>query len=271
MVVYSSDEPHSGYSWTDRDLWGYRLSTGEEFAICGKAYYPQDDPTVYYDPAYGELAVWKNWHDLECQFIPAGTNVAIDSANSYAPSVSGDIIAYQRWDSSHSDYDIYGYRISTGEHFGICTYDGAGPYYDRQKTPSISGNIVVWQDDRNDNLGDIYGKDLVSGEEFIVCDYPGSQSTPIVYGDLVVWADLRNGNYDIYGKYLSGGDEFPVCAASGGQWKPDLHGNIVVWEDLRNGNGDIYGAIVIPEPGTLTLLAICGLTLLGLGARRRKR
>ena len=27
----------------------------------------------------------------------------------------------------------------------------------------------------------------------------------------------------------------------------------------------------VPEPGTLTLLAICGLTLLGLGARRRKR
>ena len=31
------------------------------------------------------------------------------------------------------------------------------------------------------------------------------------------------------------------------------------------------GGTAVPEPGTLTLLAICGLTLLALVARRRKR
>ncbi len=66
---------------------------------------------------------------------------------------------------------------------------------------------------------------------------------------------------------LSTSTEFPICTDAAEKGSPDISGTTVVWYDYRNGNNpDIYGAN-IPEPATLSLLAIGGLAML---RRRRK-
>ena len=75
----------------------------------------------------------------------------------------------------------------------------------------------------------------------------------------------RNGNYDIYGYDLAKGVEFPIYVGPGEQYFPAVRGNLVVWMEDLNGDTNTYGAYV-PEPATLSLLALGGLAIL----RRRK-
>ena len=110
-----------------------------------------------------------------------------------------------------------------------------------QFSPAISGNIVVWEDYRNDNP-DIYSYNMSSSTEFVVCNNSSEVWYPAVSGDIVVWMDGRSyTSTDIYGYNLSSSTEFPICTNSDMQEYPAISGNIVVWEDDRNGNGDIYG------------------------------
>ena len=48
-----------------------------------------------------------------------------------------------RRNEDSSGEDIYGYDLSTNTEFPICTATGT------QSDPAISGNMVVWTDDRN--------------------------------------------------------------------------------------------------------------------------
>ena len=76
---------------------------------------------------------------------------------------------------------------SAVEVFPICTASG------NQRYSSISGDIVVWQDDRNSSTGlDIYGCSLTSGQEFLISTAADKQEYPKISGDLVVWQDSRN-------------------------------------------------------------------------------
>ena len=72
--------------------------------------------------------------------------------------------------------------------------------------------------------------------------------------------------------------EFPICTAANYQWNPAISGGTVVWQDYRNGSPDIYGATisygggpVVPEPGTLALIAPALLAFAGIAAARRSR
>ncbi len=126
----------------------------------------------------------------------------------------------------------------------ICTADWA------QYWPAISGDIVVWQDERNYYAGttsmDVYGYDIAAGREFPVCTAAGYQSDPAISGHIVVWADWRNcptsfpDNVDVFGYDLDTGREFPICTAEGNQTSPAISGHIVVWTDGRDLAGGGY-------------------------------
>jgi len=89
-----------------------------------------------------------------------------------------------------------------------------------QQNPDIDGNIIVWQDDRNDNW-DIYGYNLTRREEFRITDNPYDQTNPAISGSVVVWQDNRNGNWNIYAAILNG-PEVAQCAS----WMPgDVNGD----------------------------------------------
>jgi beta propeller repeat protein len=139
-------------------------------------------------------------------------------------------------------------NISYGVHFNkipICTEIHS------QINPSVSGPIIVWQDNRNGNW-DIYAYDLQTMTEYPICTAAGSQINPSVnYGDIfappmIVWQDNRRGNWDIYGfKFdrdmysLTRGTEIVICDAQNDQINPDA-GRYVCWQDFRDGNWDIY-------------------------------
>ena len=100
-------------------------------------------------------------------------------------------------DERNGNWDIYGYRISTGQEIQI-TSDTH-----HQVNPAVSENAVVWEDDRNGGY-DIYRYDL----HLLVTDPIGLNSAfqkrPALYGNSIVWEDDRNGNWDIYGYNLPG-------------------------------------------------------------------
>jgi TolB protein len=118
--------------------------------------------------------------------------------------------------------------------FPVSVHDG-----DRFAT-GVSGDIVVWSDERNGNW-DVYAKDLSTDLEWAVCDHTANQWLPAVSGNLVVWTDSRSGNGEIYGRYLDGGDEF-LISGPGAQvrYGPSISGSRVVWADARNPLTQIY-------------------------------
>ena len=125
------------------------------------------------------------------------------------------------------------------EEFVVCNASG------NQGSPRISGDIVVWADNRNGNT-DIYGYNLSDSSEFAICTNSSDQTNPDVNheSDAVVWQDNRNGNDDIYGYNLLTEAEFVICNESHDQGSPSISGNIVVWIDDRAGeeyNSYIYG------------------------------
>ncbi len=69
--------------------------------------------------------------------------------------------------------------------------------------PDIEGNIVVWQDNRNNNW-DIFGYNLTTQKEFQITDESHDQTNPAISGNVVVWQDNRNGNSEIYAVVLDG-------------------------------------------------------------------
>ncbi len=104
--------------------------------------------------------------------------------------------------------------------------------------PSIYGDKVVYQDDRNGNY-DIYMYDLSTKIETPISTKPFNQRIPSIYGNVVVWRDERNGNYDIYMYDIPTRIEKRITSDNDGLF-PDIYGNKIVYYDIRNGDWDIY-------------------------------
>jgi len=110
----------------------------------------------------------------------------------------------QRNDSGNNN--IYAVDISDPcnlVEFFICTDTN------EQRNPALSGNIVVWADDRNGNW-DIYGYDISTKTEFQITDNTADQENPDISGHTVVWEDKRYGQKDIYAVILYG-PQVPRC------------------------------------------------------------
>lgn len=129
-------------------------------------------------------------------------------------------------------FRIYGVDLTTNQELVICPTETA-------QFPQISGNVVVWQDDRNGNT-DIYGYNMATQTEFPICTADGIQNAVAISGDLVVWQDTRNGGSDIYGYDLASGQEIAIATNGYYQGHPATNGELVVWEDYR-GHRSIYG------------------------------
>ncbi|MCR4429091.1 MAG: S-layer homology domain-containing protein [Caldiserica bacterium] len=110
--------------------------------------------------------------------------------------------------------------------------------------PAVSGNRIVWVDNRAGNL-DIYLYDLSTNKEMAVCTNSADQYMPKIYGDRVVWMDKRamsgkEEKWDIYMFDLKTGQEIPICTSPGSHKSPSIWKDYIVWQDERNGNADIY-------------------------------
>lgn len=108
-----------------------------------------------------------------------------------------------------------------------------------QIVPTIYGDRIVWQDNRNGNW-DIYMYNLSSSTETSITANESNQTEPAIYGDRIVWQDDRNGNWDIYMYDLSTQKETQITNELTDQVSPDIHRDRIVWQDERNENWDIY-------------------------------
>ena len=142
------------------------------------------------------------------------------------PSVSnGRVLYQQRLNQPGSDWDIY---EAVADTFGVPAVEAPGD----QVNPSLDGELVVYQDNRNghaDGSGgwvddwDIYIMDLETGREQLLAAAPGDQVNPVIRGNVVAWEDNRNGDWDIYAAEIT---------PAGGQQPPS--------PDLALSRGNVY-------------------------------
>ncbi|MFA5809001.1 MAG: hypothetical protein WC935_01510 [Thermoleophilia bacterium] len=131
------------------------------------------------------------------------------------PVISNGRILYQeRINEAGRDWNISAASLGT---LGITMVGARGD----QINPSLSGNIVVYQDNRTGHP-DETGK----------------------------WV----GEWNIYMMDLETGIEQPVCTAPGDQTNPEIRGNIITWEDKRSGDWDIYAAVLAPAEADMQLM-----------------
>jgi len=132
--------------------------------------------------------------------------------------------------------------------------------------PSVAGNIVYWQDNRNSDFDlsdpwcvpkgirwDIlrfrpaYGFDLQTWTEFPAVTSPWNETHPDADGNFLVWSDDRDGNWDIYAMRVDTREEYRLSDHPADQRNPVISAGCVAWEDNRNGDWDIYGTC-LAEP-----------------------
>ena len=179
-----------------------------------------------------------------------------DGHRKMQPVIYGDIVAWtdqSRGIETHDNNsfthrgladDIYVLDLNTGEKRRITEVPA------KRRGLRISGNRLVWQDNRNEfgehqSHFDIYAYDLETDEEIAVAVAPGPQSLGAIDGDRIVWSDDRNsGNLGadrascfvcpdnrsgIYLFDFTAGEELLVDEPSTNYTSPDIHDHWVVW------------------------------------------
>jgi beta propeller repeat protein len=146
--------------------------TFEEFPIPQTLSWFRDCPMLS-----GDFLVWMDYWDgdfyhadIRAVDLRTGVPFPVSTAPGSAPQsmtevgvdISGSIVVWEdwrnnpgRWNEPPYNCDIYGYDLSTGVEFPVCTVPGP------QRRPRVSGNLVVWEDYRElRNQGDVYGYKL---------------------------------------------------------------------------------------------------------------
>lgn len=187
------------------------------YNICGA------DITDFYNPIYFTIAENVGTRDpYPCHSYSRDFDDVID--------ISSDIVVYE------AGGDIYGANISDIEAirvFTICSNPA------RQFDPAISGNMVVWTDERNDS-GDIYGADISDIEyirEIEVIKTPDSQQQPAIDGHLIVYIDGDTNGGSIKACSLTGQYGVLDIALSGSPYGigPAIDGQTIVWQTSAYG------------------------------------
>lgn len=129
-----------------------------------------------------------------------------------------------------------------------------------QRFPAISGDWIVWVDNRNDNLEvnyytDIFAYNVVTGEEKQItppasyADHPSISGTKIVYED---WRD-DDPDTDIYLYDLDTDTETRITDYPDYQQFPSISGNRIVWQNnLDYGDSTTVPDVFLREIGTIT-------------------
>ncbi|MDR7855479.1 hypothetical protein [Tissierella sp.] len=145
------------------EIFAFNLETGKEFVVCGEETGGYKENLIISDN--GKIAVWE------------------DNRNG------------NKYESSYSSLDIYGFNLETMEEFVICNKPGI------QEDPKISsdGKIVVWQDrDKNKGIKIICGRNIETGKDFEVSGF-GRLIDISSDGRVVIWEDSN----DVYIKNIN--------------------------------------------------------------------
>ncbi len=201
------------------------LGNPSEFQIA-EFEHDQQGPAIYrtivvwQDNFFGDWDIYSA--DIWRRNKPAEAAVSYIENDQQSPAIWGNIVVWQSYgllteDNFFGDWDIYAADISGPNdpvEFAITTNESS------QTNPDIDGNIIVWQDYRNNNW-DIFGYNLTTQKEFQITDDSHDQTNPAISGKVVVWQDNRNANSEIYAVVLNG----PVVARCESRISGDVNGD----------------------------------------------
>jgi len=190
--------------------------------------------------------VWEDNTDTTNQVyvynIATGVAEAITTAATYAtkPSVDGTKVVYKGCSGLNNtgNCDVYMYDISTETETAITTLHGVD-------YPRISGNNIVWQDERDfdeEHPADynIYRYNLTAETEYAISENTYAQKNPDIHGDRVVFEDNRNGNWDIYTYEIPSEIHTFINTNAASQLNPSVYGDKVAYQSYQHGNWDIF-------------------------------
>ena len=127
---------------------------------------------------------------------------------------------------------LMGQTVSAGVPIQI----SGGP--DTETYPRVSGDRIVWMDNRSQVGWDIYLYDLSTGQEARITDGQGLNFFPRISGNSVVWFAVGEEGDEIW--LYNVPDRKKTRLASGTVFYPDISGNRVVWSERRLGRDDVY-------------------------------
>lgn len=152
------------------------------------------------------------------------------------PTVSGNTVVWQFYNSRYGDWDIEGADISntaSPQGFAITDVPGDDHY------PVVDGNDVVWQHQyRPDSDWDIHAADISNRPgvaRYMVSATVDDERLPYVANGVVVWQHMFLGapDWDILGAHLTGEDDPEAFFVAGSidvqELYPCISGNLVVW------------------------------------------
>ena len=130
--------------------------------------------------------------------------------------------------SSRLSVDIFVMDLSTGEEQRITDVPA------RRHSLSIDGNMLVWQDNRNEigehrSRYDIYAYDIAADEGIIVEAAAGARHSPSNSGDKVVWLDESGDTARVMLHDFADDEKRVIDDSTEPELPPDIHGENVVW------------------------------------------
>jgi len=239
-----------GYVLSSQRVLGYDLESGAEFAV-GSPVARQREPNVHKPYVVWSEMRGQGWDvygmNLETrqEFLIAG-----GPGNQDRTDIDGGMVVYR--DEVESVVNVYAVDLTAGDRFLVChdcglmsSVVGAKGYHG----PTVSGDLVVWQDDRFSNEPDIWGWRFSTQQEFPICTHPARQEHPVVSGNVVTWMDWRDGVQTIYARDLTTGEEAALAPSGGDQRWQDIDGDLIVWRDGGVAPQDIRGYDLRAEAG----------------------
>jgi beta propeller repeat protein len=231
------DDSHMLPYWDLSDIHIHDLSTKKETQIP-----VQYEMVAEVQPAiYGDKIVWQDLYDEDSAISMYDLSVKEETfiaGDALYPAIYGNRIVYYayRGDEGTGISDVYMYDLSTKKETQITTSGSA-------TIPSIDGNRIVWEDNRNGN-SDIYMYDLSTKKETQITSSPDDQRYPAIYDNRIVWQDdggVDDGweNHGIYMYDISTNQKMKI-STSGGKINPKIYGNKVVYGDDSDGSSNIY-------------------------------
>ena len=152
------------------------------------------------------------------------------------PTVSGNTVVWQFYNSRYDDWDIEGADIldpAAPVGFPVTDTPGDDLY------PVVDGNDVVWQHQyREDSDGDVHAADISNRGQVVRYTVSGSmddECLPDVADGVVVWQHRFFGvpDWDILGAHLAGQEDpesfYVATAIDIHELFPSISGNLVVW------------------------------------------
>jgi beta propeller repeat protein len=111
-----------------------------------------------------------------------------------------------------------------------------------QGNPAISGDYIVWDDNRH-TAPQIFLYCISLGEETQVTTGSSGKTTPAIDDDHIVWAESDGTYYQIVMYFISNSTSRQITDNAWDQKNPVISGEWIVWEDYRHGvsNGDLWG------------------------------